>query len=61
MKSENMVRAFQLFDEFEQTLRMALTDAADAKDAYAAILIYGMLEETPQQHWQLKRMADASR
>jgi hypothetical protein len=61
MKSENMVKAYQLFDEFERTLRLAHTDAADAKDAYAAILIYAMLEETPQKHWQLKRMAEASK
>ena len=61
MKSENMVKAYELFGEFERTLRMAHTDAADAKDAFAGILIYAMLEETPQQHWQLKLMAEASR
>lgn len=61
MKSENMVRAFQLFDEFQRTLRMAHTDAIDAKNAYAEILIYAMLEENSQTHWRLQRMAEAAR
>jgi hypothetical protein len=61
MKSENVVKAYQLFDEFEKTLRMAHTDAIDAKDAYAEILIYSMLAEISQKHCQLKRMTEAAR
>lgn len=61
MKSENMVKAYQLFDEFEKTLRMAHTDAIDAKDEFAEILIYAVLEEATQKHWRLKRMAEAAR
>jgi hypothetical protein len=56
-----MVKAYQLFDEFEKTLRMAHTDAIDAKDEFAEILIYAVLEEATQKHWRLKRMAEAAR
>jgi len=61
MKSENMVKAYEFFSEFERTLRMAHTDAIDANDAFAEVLIYSMLEETPQKHGRLKRMALAAK
>jgi hypothetical protein len=56
-----MVRAFELYDEFEVALRKAHTDAIDAKDAFAEIAIYGLLEEATHKHRQLKRMAEAAR
>ena len=55
------VRAFELHTEFEVALRKAHTDAVDAKDEFAEILIYAVLEEASQKHWQLKRMAEAAR
>ena len=56
MKSENMVKAYGSFVEFEKTLRLAHTDAIDPKDQFAEILIFQMLEEATQTHWVLKRM-----
>lgn len=61
MKSENMLRAFELFSEYERTLRMAHSDAIDAGDSYAEILIYAVLDDATQKHWQLQRMAEAAR
>lgn len=61
MKSQSMVRAFELHTEFEISLRKAHTDAVEAKDAFAEVAIYGLLEEATQKHWQLRRMAEAAR
>jgi hypothetical protein len=61
MKSQSMVRAFELYSEFEVALRKAHTDAAEAKDAFAEIAIYGLLEGASQKHWQLERMAEAAK
>ena len=61
MKSQNMVRAFEVYSDFEAVLRKAHADAIDAKDPFAEIAIYGLLEEATHKHWQLKRMAEASR
>ncbi len=61
MKSQNMVRAFELYNEFEVALRKAHTDAIDAKDLFAEIAVYSLLEQATQKHWQLKRMAEAAK
>ncbi len=61
MKSQNMVRAFELYNEFEVALRKAHTDAIDAKDLFAEIAIFGLLEDATHKHWQLKRMAEAAK
>ena len=61
MKSQNMIRAFELYNEFEAVLRKAHGDAIDAKDSFAEVAIYGLLEEATQKHWQLKRMAEAAK
>jgi hypothetical protein len=61
MKSQSMVQAFGLYSEFEVALRKAHTDAVEAKDAFAEIAIYAVLEDASQKHWQLKRMSDAAR
>ncbi len=61
MKSQSMVRAFDLYNEFEVALRKAHTDAVEAKDAFAEVAIWGLLEEASNKHWQLKKMAEASR
>jgi hypothetical protein len=61
MKSQNMVKAYELFSEFERLLRLAHTDAVEAKNIFAEIAIYGLLEEATRKHWQLKRMAEAAR
>ncbi|HOX59019.1 MAG TPA: hypothetical protein P5205_18105 [Candidatus Paceibacterota bacterium] len=61
MKSQNMVRAFELYSEFEMALRKAHTDAIDAKDLFAEIAIYSLLEEATKKHWQLKRMSEAAK
>lgn len=60
MKSENMVKAYNSFVEFEKTLRLAHTDAIDAGDQYAEILIFAVLEQASQAHWRLKRMREAA-
>jgi hypothetical protein len=61
MKSENMTKAYELFVSFEKTLRLAHTDAIDAKDQFAEILIFRMLEEATQTDWVLKRMGEAAK
>lgn len=61
MKSEHMVKAYELFSEYEKTLRMAHTDSIDDGDQFAEILIFSMLEKTSQQHWLLKRMSEAAK
>lgn len=61
MKSENMVKAYDSFVEFERSLRMAHTDAIDAKDQFAEILIYQILENLLQTSWRLKRMGEAAK
>jgi hypothetical protein len=61
MKSENMVKAYDSFVEFEKSFRMAHTDAIDAKDHFAEILIYQILEDLAQTDWRLKRMAEAAK
>ena len=61
MKSENMVKAYELFSEYEKSLRLAHSDAIDGKDEFAEILIYAVLEDATQKHWRLKRMAEAAR
>ena len=61
MKSQNMIRAFELYNEFEVALRKAHADAIDAKDAFAEIAVYCLLEEATQKHWQLKKMAEAAK
>jgi len=61
MKSQNMITAYELFASFEIALRKAHTDAADAKDGFAEILIYSLLTEASRTDWMLKRMADAAR
>lgn len=61
MKSQSMVRAFELHTEFEVSLRKAHTDAVEAKDAFAEVAIWGLLEEATQKHWQLRRMAEAAK
>jgi hypothetical protein len=60
MKSENMVKAYELFDQFEKTLRLAHGDAIDSKDEFAEILIFAVLEQASQAHWRLKRMREAA-
>ena len=60
MKSENMTKAYELFVSFEKRLRLAHTDAIDAKDEFAELLIFTMLEEAAQTHWRLKRMREAA-
>jgi len=61
MKSENMVKAYELFGQFEKRLRMAHTDAIDSKDQFAELGIFLMLEEAAQTHWRLKRMQEAAK
>jgi hypothetical protein len=61
MKSQSMVRAFELYNEFEVALRKAHTDAIDARDLFAEIALFCLLEDATKKHWQLKRMAEASR
>ncbi len=61
MKSGNLVRAFELYNEFEVALRKAHADAIDAKDPFAEIAIYGLLEEATQKHWQLKKMSEVAK
>jgi hypothetical protein len=61
MKSENMVKAYDSFVEFGKSMRMAHTDAIDAKDLFAEILIYRILEDLAQTEWRLKRMAEAAK
>jgi hypothetical protein len=61
MKSDNMVKAYEYFVEFEKLLRMAHTDAIDAKDQFAEILIYQILENLSHTDWRLKRMGEAAK
>ncbi|MDR3409510.1 MAG: hypothetical protein P4L87_00945 [Formivibrio sp.] len=60
MKSRNMEQAFQSYAEFEVALRLAHTDAVDAKDGFAEILIYQVLEKSSRTHWLLARMKEAA-
>lgn len=60
MKSQNMVKAYELFSEFQVALRMSQTDAVESKDRFAAILISQLLEETCHMHWLLQRMQEAT-
>ena len=60
MKSQNMVKAYELFSEFQIALRMTQTDAVESKDNFAAILVSQLLEETCRTHWLLQRMQEAT-
>lgn len=60
MKSQNMARAFELYNEFQVALRMTQADAAESKDRFAAILVSQLLEETCRTHWLLQRMQEAT-
>ncbi len=61
MKSENLTRAYQLYSEYIIALRTAHTDAVDAENEFAEILIYTMLQEVSERQWRLRRMAEAAK
>lgn len=60
MRSENMVNAYESFRNFEIQLRMAHTDAIEAEDQFAEILIFLMLEKVVEIDWRLKLMSEAA-
>jgi hypothetical protein len=61
MKSESLTKAYDTYVECEKQLRMAHTDAIEAEDQFAEILIFQILEKMVEVDWRLKRMAEAAK
>lgn len=60
MKTENLIKACESFDQFLAQLRQAHNDAVDSGNDFAEIAVVSLVEEAAKMQLRLARVKDAA-
>ncbi len=60
MKPENLNKASKSFELFLKHLHASHTDAINAEDGFAELVIFSLLHESAEIRWLLERAKDAA-
>jgi hypothetical protein len=60
MKSENLNKACDTYDQFQKQLRLAHTDAIETGDRFAEIFIFNLLHDSTKIGYELGRAKEAA-